>query len=277
MPRKKYQPISADQTQWFREIENYQPPKESEEPDTKPPKPKKPSDLVLPSDSFFITKELYDEFEARRLKEFPDIESLSGLNYNQETGEVTGSTSFIATYLNSFLPENYRTSTPLDLENILKANSFQLKGYYIDSGLVLRSTSEPNQHSAQHLMKQVKARLGNNLQLPLLIPLYGLELKADKDSPHRLSFNLKDNAELISALILSQDSAYFSSEDINERTGLPKELGEQSKHRNRYLWTASSGLRRFYLDGDLDLNSDDEYLPDSNSGGRVVVTGGGGK
>jgi len=275
MPRKKYQPISADQTQWFREIENYQPPKESEEPDTKSPKPKKPTSLSLPSDSFFITKELYDEFEARRLKEFPDLTALSGLNYNQETGEVTGSNSFIATYLNSFLPENYRTSTPLDLENILKANSLQLKGYYIDSGLVLRSTSEPDQYLAQHLMEQVKARLIKP-QFPLLIPLYGLELKADRDSPHRLSFNLKDNAELIYAPVLNYKNNGKTFSQTSEN-GLPTQRELNKQKGKRYLFTGKSGLHRFYLNTDLILYSNYLNLTYSNSSGRVVVTGGGGK
>lgn len=231
------------------------------------------SSLTLPSsDSFFITKELYDEFEKRRQKKFPGIETLNELIYDPDTKEVTGSNSFIVCYFNEILQEtykteNYRTANQADLENILKSNSLRLKGHSEDTGLVLRSEKSPNSYLAKRLMKQIKKRLGDKPELPLMIPLYSLKIGKDNNSRYKISFNLRENAELIHAPVLNEILTHFSSENIDERTGLPKKLGEG----NRYFYTGISGLSRFYLDERMSLDSYFDNLAYSYHTGRVVV------
>lgn len=99
-----------------------------------------------------------------------------------------------------------------------------------------------------------------------MIPLYGLEIAKDDNSPYKLVFNLTEKKELIHSPILNKDSGYFSSEDVDEN-GLPKKLVKG----NRGFYTRKTGLSELYSDDDLYLFSDGEHLEDSNACGRVVV------
>ncbi|MEK6840907.1 MAG: hypothetical protein AABX79_03060, partial [Nanoarchaeota archaeon] len=56
----------------------------------------------------------------------------------------------------------------------------------------------------------------------------------------------------------------------DEKTGLPKKLGQGSRN----LYVRDSGLSRLDLLDDLDLNSDDWDLDISYDYGRVVVVSG---
>ncbi|MBI5148129.1 hypothetical protein HZA33_00435, partial [Candidatus Pacearchaeota archaeon] len=96
-------------------------------------------------------------------------------------------------------------------------------------------------------------------------------LKTDSNSLYNLAFNLREDAEIIHALILNQNTSpvSFSSGDIDENTGLPKQTGEGT----RYLYTGNSGLVRLFLGRDLGLGSyfGGVDLGVSNSDGRIVV------
>ena len=201
-------------------------------------------------------------------KDFAGISALQVGNYSE--GIVKASNPFYAVAVQKRLQEGVRVASQADLEKALKWGVLDLRGTYEDTGLVLRTEGEPNSYLASNLMIQAKARLDKKVKMPVMIPLYGLELAKDQNSPYGLSFKLGDNAEIISAPILNKGDGNFSSRNINAETGLPKKLG----NGDRTLYTRQGGLSWLCLFRDLDLYSNDENLADSNGDGRVVLVSG---
>jgi hypothetical protein len=242
--------------------------------------------IALPFGScLFMSKEMLDEFERRRKIEFPDVDALAELAYDVSTNEVTGSNSFIACYANTILPEGARTASEADLEKILKDGKLKLEGHYEDSSLVLRSNNEPNKYLANDLYARFKAK-GVTLAegVPYVIPLFGLKLVKDGNSPKKVSFGLTerliDEKLYFQAPILNEPSQQsFEPGDIDETIGLPKRVGATG---SRKLYTRNwssyaikdSGLSRLFLVRNLDVDADNEFLAYSGSAGRVVVVTG---
>jgi hypothetical protein len=207
-------------------------------------------------------KEINDSIK----RDYKDFSVMQVGNYSN--GKVTGSNPFYAVGVQSKLPFGVRVSTQSDLENAMRIGALDLSGTYEDTGLVLRTNGDPNSYLAGNLMKQVKERIGKLGKMPVMIPLYGLGVVKDKDSPHGLSFKLKDDAEINYAPILKKpNNSNFNSEDIDIKTGLPTRVGKG----NRILWTRDSGLSRLYLYRDLNLDSGDINLANSSDNGRVVL------
>ncbi|MFA5778502.1 MAG: hypothetical protein WC870_03405 [Candidatus Paceibacterota bacterium] len=214
----------------------------------------------------FFGGEQGKEIDASIKKDYKDFSVMQVGNYSD--GKMKGSNSFYVVGVQSKLPFGVRVSTQSDLEDVMRKGVLDLSGTYEDSGLVLRTVGNPNSYLAVNLMKQVNERLGKKAKMPVMIPLYGMGLVKDQDSPHGLAFKLKDDAEIIYSPILNKSNgSSFNSEDINIKIGLPTKVGKG----NRTLWTRDSGLSRLYLDWDLDLDSDGDSLADSNGNGRVVL------
>ena len=208
-----------------------------------------------------------DEINDSIRKDYKDI---SALRIGKYSGSVVrGSNPFYAVAVQSRLPAGVRVASQGDLETAMNLGVYDFRGTYEDTGLVLRSRENPNSYLAGNLMDQVQDRLGKNAKIkgPIMIPLYELELAKDSDSPHGLSFKLKEDAELTPAPMLSgaNHGKRFSTTD--ELSGLRKELGLV----NRSLDTRDDGLSRLWLDRDLYLNSYNDYLANSNDNGRVVL------
>ena len=217
----------------------------------------------------FLGKDLGKQVNERIHQRYSAIEAITKITYNPQSQLVEGSNPFYVIAVNEVLREIYpdlkvRTANQADLERILKLNALPLRNQYEDSALILRSEKEPNSYLAKDLMKQVKAR-NPKLKTPVMIPLNGLNLRQDSNSPYKLSFELTDSSELIYApqLSHSNDQKEFTNTDEN---GLPV-----FDKGTRTLYTRESGLSRLFLSGDLDLDSGYEDLVDSYSGGRVVV------
>ena len=157
-----------------------------------------------------------------------------------------------------------RIATPADLERCLEKGELNLKGTYGDSGLVLRSDGDPNQYLAKDLINQIKQK--GSLQFPLMVPLTGLDLKYDSNSPNNLSFELIDSSQLIYAPQLEHknNQKKFNKADENG-------LLIFDSNGSRTLYTREGGLRRLYRYRGLDLNAGVGNLADSSSDGRVVV------
>lgn len=214
-------------------------------------------------------KAVLEEYQGRASKDYGNANPLNILSYKD--GVVKGSNPFAVALVNQIVQEaGLRTATQADLERILRADALPLRGHYEDSALVLRSEAEPNSYLARNLYEQIKER-NKKQKLPVMIPLAGLELENDQNSSYGLAFNLKEDAEIIYAPILNKEGN-FSSEDVDEKTGLPTKTGAG----NRILYTRDSGLSGLYLDGDLDLGSRDDGLADSSGNGRVVLVSAGG-
>ena len=208
------------------------------------------------------------EYEGRAKADYCNQKALNVLSYSGEEGIVNGSNPFAAVLVNQIVQPKLHVATQADLERILKSVSLALQGIYEDSGLVLRSEGEPNSYLARNLYTQIKER-NKKQKLPVMIPLAGLELVNDQNSPHGLAFNLKEKAEIIHAPELGHKNNGKKFQEVNER-GLPI----FGKNGNRTLSTRNSGLSRLYLDRGLDLGSRGAYLADSDDGGRVVVVDG---
>jgi hypothetical protein len=204
----------------------------------------------------------------RDYKEFPIMQKV---NYNviYSGGIVKGSNPFYTVGVQSKIPLGERVATQGDLETAMRVGALDLSGTYEETSLVLRTDGYPNPYLAGNLMRQINYKLGKKAKLPVVIPLYGLELVKDQDSPHGLAFKLKEDAEINYAPILegSNNHSFFNSEDVDSKTGLPTKFG----NGNRSLYTSNSGLSRLYLVGKLLLISELGGLSISGEDGRVVL------
>jgi len=211
-------------------------------------------------------KSVLEEYKGRA-KDYNN-KNLDVLSYKDNI--VQGSNPFAVVLMNKILnEEGLRTPFQSDLEKAIRLNALNLNGTYEETALILRNENYPNSYLAKDLMKQIKAR-NKKAKMPVMISLNQLELVKDSNSDYGLAFKLKEDAEVIYAPILNQEAGNFSSEDIDEKTGLPKKLGEG----NRTLYTMKNGLAGLYLARSLDLDSRVGELAYSYSGGRVVVVSG---
>ncbi len=193
-------------------------------------------------------KQILEEYNQRVKADYKDSSALKVLSFADNV--VQGSNPFAFVLLNKILTQQkMRVATPADLERALEKEAINLKDTYGDSGLILRSDGEPNEYLARDLINQVKQR--GNLQYPLMIPLAGLDLKYDSNSPHNLTFQLTDFSELICASQLNKTnhSKKFNRAD---KQGLP--IFEDNGSRTLYS-NEDGGLCRLCRNRDLDLNA----------------------
>src|SRR3989338_2071308 len=205
----------------------------------------------------FLEGSLAEQVHEYITRNYPDLPKLSSIQPGK------GSNSFYVTAVNDYFRANnikIRTASQSELEHIIKNNLLKLTCHYEDTGLVLRSTGNPNEYLAKHLANQL------NPSYPLMIPLNGLTLIKDNRSPHKYSFQLTNETKLIHAPVLnSKPGQKFNETDDN---GLPL-LGNGT--RTLYTGSDKSGLSRLYMDWNLDLSSNDENLASSFDNGRVVL------
>jgi len=219
-------------------------------------------------------KAFLKEYNGRVKTDYNTNSNLNVLKYNDNV--VKGSNPFAVVLTNQILKQDgLGTATQADLERILRINALDLRGFYEDTALILRSEDEPNKYLAKNLVEQVKSKfiflaLRKKVgKTPIVIPLNGLELVNDSNSPYGLTFKLTDKSELIYVPILNGKNHGKSFSETG-KYGLPEKLGEG----NRILYTRDLGLSRLYLDVDLGLGSYGRSLDDSSDSGRVVVVSG---
>lgn len=208
-------------------------------------------------------EQILEEYNQRAKKDYKDSSTLKVLSFSDNV--IKGSNPFAFVLLNKILTQQkIRIATPVDLERALEKEAINLKDTYGDSGLVLRNDGEPNEYLARDLINQIKKR--GSLQYPLMIPLAGLDLRYDTNSPHYLSFQLTDFTEFIYAPQFEHknDQAKFNKAD---EKGLPI----FDKNGSRTLYTENGGLRRLYRCWGLGLDSRVRDLADSGGSGRVIV------
>ena len=221
---------------------------------------------------YFDGKEFVNEFNGRTLSDYDNAGALRVLSYTN--GIVKGSNPFAVVLANQIAEQaGLRVAKQSDLEKAMNLGAMNFAGTYEDTGLVVRSEEDKdrkeNTYLAQNLTNQIRARLGKKSKLPVMLPLVGLRLVKDTNSQYGLAFELKENAEIIYAPILSKEGS-FSSEDINAETGLPNKL----TGGNRNLYTRSSGLSGLVLGRGFGLYSRYEVLASSYENGRVVFVSG---
>ena len=196
-------------------------------------------------------RDFLEEYQGRARADYGNAKVLDVLRENNDL--IKGSNDYAVVLANKILRQvGLRTATPEDVEKILRENRLDLKDFYVDIALVLRSEDEPNSYLAKDLRKQI----GRGKRLPVMISLIGLDLRIDENSPRGLSFDLREDVKVIQDDTLISDGGYFNSEDIDIKIGLPKKLG----NGNRYFYTQKLGLSRLCL---LRGSSLDAYFSDS--------------
>lgn len=230
--------------------------------------------VIIFERAFFLQgdlgKNFLREYNAKVEKDHKNASALKVLSWDNKEQVVIGSNPFSVVLASQILqPKGIRTATQAELEKILKNNSRPLEGHYEDSALVWRSNEEPNKYLAQDIYAQFKGRgILFKDKTPYVIPLFGLALRNDANSPDDLSFALTEQTTYFKAPILnSKTESRFNSSDIDENTGLPKKVGEAG---DVFLYTRNSGLSRLSLDGDLDLGSGGKSFAGSSEYGRIV-------
>ena len=163
-----------------------------------------------------------------------------------------------------------RTATQADLEKILKFNTLDLKGFKVDSGLGLKKLKWYNDNEeALRLTKQI-GDFQYNGEKVVIMNLHDLEVEK-RLWDYDCRFNLREDAKLSYAPKLNKNSGYFSSQDIDEKTGLPSEIGNESAVRNRFFYTKKSGLLRLRLTPNNGLELVRNLIKSDDYSGRVVV------
>ena len=189
--------------------------------------------------------------------------------FSDRKGEMAGSNCFAPIILRDLFPESSRLATMYDLERVTEVNPDALKGFYIDTGLVLRTEGDSykeNVFLAKNLAEQLKHR-GITLENPKVIYFDALDLEENPEFEYGLVYKLNERAEsgknIVDAPELTSD---FRFKTIDER-GIPV----QDSEGNRNFYEREDGLSRFYLYGGSYLESRRSNLADSNDYGRVVV------
>ena len=201
---------------------------------------------------------LFNERARKSLDIFPD-----------KKGILMGSNCFAPLVLREFLPKDSRLATMYDLEKLGRENPDFLRGFYIDTGLVLRTPGDsyrPNDLLAKNLAEQLKHK-GITLETPKIIYFDALDLDENLESEYGLVYKLNGRANLgkniIDAPELTNDFMFMT---INEK-GIPV----KDENGSRKIHTRSDGLSRFYLDRISGVGSDGRDLAGSDDDGQVVV------
>jgi len=208
-----------------------------------------------------LGRQVLEEYNQIASKDYQGASALNVLSFGDNV--VKGSNPFAFVLLNKILAQQkMRIASPADLERCLEKGELDLRGTYGDSGLVLRDSGNPNEYLLNNLATQI-----NILETPVMIPLTGLGLKYDSNSPHDLVFQSTDFSEIIYAPQLNKTN-HGKKFDSGDKQGLPifKDNGSKTLYSNKDV-----GLYRLFRDWDLDLVAWDDDLAYSVSDGRVVV------
>lgn len=211
-------------------------------------------------------RQILEEYNQLVQSEYQNASALNVLSF--EDNVVKGSNPFAFVLLNKVLQNHGRwVARPVDLERALEKEAINLDGTYGDSGLVLRSENNPNGYLAKNLAFQVKEKCYGIRDDTVMIPLAGLGLVYDSNSPHNLVFQLTDSSEIIYAPQLNKTNNGKKFNGADEK-GLP--AFEDNGSRTLYS-KEDGGLCRLFRFGDLDLYAWVGDLANSDSFGRVVV------
>ena len=196
--------------------------------------------------------------------------------FSDKKGDLVGSNCFAPIILREFFPKGTRLATMADLGRATEINPDFLKGFYSDTGLVLKTVGDSykqNDILAKQLAHELRKRgmsLREGTQIPKIIYFDALDLEESQDSEYGLIYVLNEKAEsgknIIDAPELFKE---FRFETMDEN-GIPVE----DKNGNRDFCTRKEGLSRFGLDGSLYVSSGDRNLVHSSDYGKVVVVSG---
>jgi hypothetical protein len=213
-------------------------------------------------------EESFEKYQELVSSRYSGIEGLDVLEFD---GVIKGSSPPSVIVMNEVLREQgYSVATPADVDRIVRDEILDLRNQYEDMALVLFNEDNPNEYLAESIGRQSKDRgFTYDPETPLMIPLQGLELFVDNNSPVGFAFSLPRDARLFPAPQLSNenDKKRFSKSDGD---GLP--IFEKNGSYQSY--TTDSGLRVLIRDGNLSLDAWYDDLSSSCSVGRVLAVRG---
>ena len=229
----------------------------------KPLVPKEVPKIDILRDEF--GKETVEEYKGIVRADYGGNSVLDVLDYNNETGNVEGSTPYALVLFNERIlkPRGLRTANIPELYFAHSNEVLNLEGTYEDVALILGSGEDPNSYLTKDVMRQVRAR-NKKQKLPARINLYDFSLGKDANAPNGLVFKLNEDVRVVHAPVYAGSNKRFSTFDEN---GDP--ISDESGDKT--LYTRSSGLSRAFVDGGLVLGSGVVYLAGSGPGGRVIV------
>ena len=212
-------------------------------------------------------KTILHEYEDRVKKDYGSVNPLKVLNWDSKNEVVVGSNPFAVVLMNKILAEEgLRTATQIDLERIIGSYPFFLMQNNEDTGLVLREWGQ-SRYIENSLRAQIKAR--NVLsKTPIMIPLTELDLVKDKESPYRLTFKLKDSANIFYDLSILNKDVFFYYDPSNIKSGLPFVEDNSS---GRYLCIRNDGLARFSMNSTLNIDTSSIRFSLSDNENRIVI------
>jgi hypothetical protein len=228
---------------------------------------------------FILGGNLGQYINERIQKKYGRHGAISAVRYNSQTGVVEGSTPHYCIAANEFLSlEGFVTASHADLERALKRDGLVLENKDIDSGLILRKPGMPNGDLSEDFLIQIRAR-NPKAKLPIVTPLSELELVSDENFPSKLTFNLKDSAQVhYSVTILHCRIFPFSTdmdktflpEDIDDDTGLPNKFTNNGT-RTLYIYARPKGVSRLALSRSGNVFACEGDLNHSSKWGRIVI------
>lgn len=228
-----------------------------------------------------LGKVVLEDYNKLVETEYDNSSALKVLSYRDDV--VRGSNPFAVVLVNQILEKHgLRVATQADLENTIKLNEtnqggLNLRGYCEDTGLVLRKFEKKEDPNILKAPWVVNYYLADNLadqtktHRTVMIPLNELKLKKDPEAEEKVSFKLKECAQIIPAPILDKNG-YFSQDDVDYQTGLPMKFSENTFKRCLVKDQRPPGLSRLITNWDLCLDSSWYWhLRSSMPDGRIVV------
>lgn len=221
---------------------------------------------ILPK-SLEIARKLTDDKARERLLTFENavksynpkaqktlaVYSINGIN------EMVGSNFPARCLLDRISPVNTRRANIADLLQISDRDGKYLSGAYEDdNAVVLRSLEDPINPTNNYIAKTLAKKLGiKSFKYPIVIT--NLDIKDDERSDYGLIFVPTKSTKVIVAPSFSgsNNQRRFTFCDAN---GMPIFNDETDKSGKRQVWTRDKGLSRLYLNRNLDLSSNYEYL-----------------
>ena len=191
--------------------------------------------------NYFDGETFLEEYNERVKLDYKGNSVLKVIHYSD--GVVKGSNPPSVILANKILEqEGLRTVTHLDINEILRTKALSLIRTYEDIALIFKDEEKPNSYLAKKIAEQIKKREGKKIETPIIIPLNGLELKLDSNSPLGLTFIFTDKTKIIYAPILSEENNKNGFSDKSEN-----EFPILNRERKKLLYTNNSGLSRFVM------------------------------
>ncbi len=162
---------------------------------------------------------------------------------------IIGSNPFAAVLMDKILREGnfgYRIVNPRDIEDVVLSEPGEID--IIDSFLALRFERGPNEYLAKTLAKQITTRGKRVGKVPIAIPLRGLNLVIDANSPYGLNFELTEESSLISAPVLNPQDWFIS---YSFRDNFNRKI---THYRGQFSTTDDNGLPILEREGERKFN-----------------------